>query len=112
MSEKDSITIKIARSTYRKFDYDEIILIKADRAYLEIHTADKTYIVTGISLDKLEQELLLSGLIRVNRSYIVSIDKCVEFKDCCIPEIKLINSYEIKPVTKNLSKIKEYFEII
>jgi DNA-binding LytR/AlgR family response regulator len=68
MPEKDSITIKIARSTYRKFDYDEIILIKADRAYCEIHTANKTYIVTGISLDKLEQELLSSGLIRVTEA--------------------------------------------
>ena len=114
MEKRKFITLKTGRNTFRKFYLDEILFIKVDGAYLNIFFDgnDKhTITVSGKTLKKLAEELQNTELLQINRSCIVNTNKCVELKDCSCAEIKLINNEILKPITMNLLKLKELFNI-
>jgi DNA-binding LytR/AlgR family response regulator len=111
MEKRKSITLKTGRNTFRKFDFDDILVIKADGAYFDVFCGTNKFTVAGKTFDKLEEELTDTELVRINRSCIVNTKKCVELKDCSCAEIKLINNEILKPVTMNLAKLKEIFNI-
>ena len=101
------ITFKIGRNTYRKFYHDEIIFIKADRAYCIIKTSTQTFIVTNMSLNKFVKEIQLPNFLRINRSYIINLNKCVEYKYGSSASLVLSCSTIIKPITMNVDIINQ-----
>ena len=114
MEKRKFIALKVGRNTFRKFYLDEILFIKADGAYLNIFFDgnDKhTITVSGKTLKKLAGELQNTELLQINRSCIVNSQKCIELKDGTCPALKLINKEIIKPITMNLLKLKELFNI-
>ncbi len=111
MEKRKFITLKTGRNTFRKFDFDDILVIKADGAYFDVFCRKEKFTVSGKTFEKLEEELKDTELVRINRSCIVNTNKCVELKDCSCAEIKLINNEILKPVTMNLLKLKELFNI-
>lgn len=107
---KEFITIKIARNTYRKIFIDEIIYCKADRSYSIIKT-NETEITYSYPLKDLEKLLTNSLFVRVNRSYILNISKCVELKTGKSPTITLINDEQIKIFSDCIHQIAEYLKV-
>lgn len=67
-----------ANGRYIKINFHEILFVEGCRNYIKIVTALKSYLVL-ITMKRIEQ-LLPAGLFtRVHKSYIVSLDKIVEF---------------------------------
>lgn len=56
-----------------KLNYSDILYIEGLKDYVKIHTTDHKYILTLISLIKLEQNLATKGFARIHRSYIINI---------------------------------------
>jgi len=111
MEKRKFITLKTGRNTYRKIDFDDILVIKADGVYFDVICNNDKFTITGKTFEKLEEELKDTELVRINRSCIVNAQKCEELKDCACPEIKLINNEVLKPITMNLTKLKNIFNI-
>jgi DNA-binding LytR/AlgR family response regulator len=56
-----------------KLNYSDIMYIEGLKDYVKIYTTDLKYILTLISLIKLEQNLANKGFARIHRSYIINI---------------------------------------
>jgi DNA-binding LytR/AlgR family response regulator len=56
-----------------KLNYSDILYIEGLKDYVKIYTTDHKYILTLISLIKLEQNLSNKGFARIHRSYIINI---------------------------------------
>lgn len=63
---------------YLKINFQEILYVEGYRNYLKIITENKAHLVL-ITMKRLEQLLPASSFRRVHKSFIVSIDKIVEF---------------------------------
>ena len=63
---------------YSKINFQEILYIEGCRNYLKIITENKTHLVL-ITMKRLEQLLPVSSFRRIHKSFIVSLDKIVEF---------------------------------
>lgn len=111
MEKRKFIALKVGRNTFRKFYLDEILFIKVDGAYFDVFCSKDKFTVSGKTFEKLEEELKDTELVRINRSCIVNSQKCIELKDGTCPALKLINKEIIKPITMNLLKLKELFNI-
>ena len=97
---RQSITIKSAGVKYI-LQINEIIFIRSENVYLEIHTNDKKYLIR----EKLSQFLIRvpgKKLIQVHRSFAVNPEKISKQLKSSI----FINDIEI-PVSKNYRKIAE-----
>jgi DNA-binding LytR/AlgR family response regulator len=70
IKEKDILT---------RIDISDILWIKADRAYYEIKTMQKTYAQVG-NLSLFNKKFNHPMLVRVHRSYIVNVDKVTAIK--------------------------------
>ncbi len=64
------VTIKDGHSTF-KIAQDDILYIKADNVYLDIHTSKKTFTIRQ-TLEKFMQELDAAVFFKTHRSYIVN----------------------------------------
>ena len=60
-------------------EMDEVIWIKADGDYSEIHTTDQT-LLCSTGLGKLDEKLNPERFIRVHRSYIIATDKITKLE--------------------------------
>lgn len=69
----NSISIKDGYD-YIKINHDDILFIKSDNNYIDIHTASKKHSVRQ-SLEGFLEEIANSNFIRVHRSYIVNGSK-------------------------------------
>ena len=108
---KEFITIKIGTNRYRKVFIDDIILCKADRAYSTIKTNDSEYVFCE-PLKNLEEIFKMhESFLRVHKSYIVNIEKCIELKIGAKPELILENKEIIHPNSEILDKIMALFKI-
>lgn len=107
---KEFITIKIARNTYRKILLDEIIYCKADRSYSIIKT-NEAEITYSYPLKELEKLITNSLFVRVNRSCILNITKCLELKIGKAPTVTLITNEQIAINSDCIHKIAEYLKI-
>ncbi|MCW2117848.1 LytR/AlgR family response regulator transcription factor [Flavobacterium sp. 7A] len=56
-----------------KLNYSDILYIEGLKDYVKIYTTENKYILTLISLIKLEQNLASKGFSRIHRSYIINI---------------------------------------
>lgn len=59
---------------YKKVAYDEIVLLKAERAYCTLIT-DKASFTFSKSMNKIAEQLDHPNLFRIHRSYIININK-------------------------------------
>ncbi|MFA8299544.1 MAG: LytR/AlgR family response regulator transcription factor [Hyphomicrobiales bacterium] len=102
------IVINISKNRYRKIYLSDILYCKAERAYSIIKTVTKEFLLSH-PLKNLEYLLNYNGFVRVNRSYIVNIEKCIELKTGNNPQIIMNNDEVIKPSRDNVSELKSLF---
>ncbi|WP_224482993.1 LytR/AlgR family response regulator transcription factor [Robertkochia aurantiaca] len=69
---RNSIFVK-KNQHYHRIPFDDIHFVKADNVYLEVNTADKTYLVRSALKDYLEK-LPSHQFYRAHKSYIVNLD--------------------------------------
>lgn len=83
---KDSIFVK-KNDLFHRVYFNEIQFIKADNVYLEIHTAEKQFLVRSALKDYLEK-LPSEHFYRAHKSYIVNLQhiQAVNSKDIMIKE--------------------------
>lgn len=85
--ERKFITIKIGINRYRRVFLDDILYCKADRAYSIIKTKDSEYTFCE-PLKNIEPLFEMhDSFLRVNRSFIANLTKCIEFKTGTKPEL-------------------------
>lgn len=63
---------------YVKICYQDILYVEGSRNYTKIITATKQYLVL-LSMKRLEQFLPVNLFKRIHKSFIVSLDKIIEF---------------------------------
>lgn len=69
---KDRVFVRENNNMMVKINLEDILYIEAERAYCQINTSEKTYLITS-SLGNLEQKLSSPFLMRVHRSYLVNL---------------------------------------
>lgn len=102
------IAVNISKNRLRKIYLSDILYCKAERAYCTIKTIENEFVLSH-PLKDLEYLLNYSGFIRINRSYIVNIEKCIELKTGNSPEIIMENNETIRPNKESVCKIKRLF---
>jgi len=70
----DYIIIRADRKYY-KINYDDLIFIEGQKAYVTFHSEGKKNVTALASLKELEEKLPENKFIRIHKSYIVSIKK-------------------------------------
>lgn len=72
---EDENNFMFVRAEYEniKINYVDILLIEGLKDYVKIYTTDGKYILTLMSLIKLENQLSSKGFSRIHRSYIVNL---------------------------------------
>ena len=105
---KQYITIKIGRTRLRRIPINDIIYCKADGSYTNIKTIDCDHLISKLLKD-IEQDLVNDILVRVNRSYIVNINNCLELKVGKKPELILCNNDKIIPSTQYVDNLAKLF---
>jgi DNA-binding LytR/AlgR family response regulator len=68
------IIIRADRKLY-KINYEDLIMIEGQKAYVTFHSENKKRITALASLKELEEKLPTDQFIRIHKSYIVSIKK-------------------------------------
>lgn len=72
---EESNNFMFVRAEYEniKINYADILFVEGLKDYVKIHTTDGKYILTLMSLIKLENSLSSKGFSRIHRSYIVNL---------------------------------------
>lgn len=96
---KKNYLVKKDGSKEIKIIYDDILYIKSDGNYIEIHTTVKT-IVLRQSLDTTLKELDSDKFIKVHRSYIVNKDKITAKTS----QVVYLNTVEI-PISRSINQV-------
>jgi len=109
--ERDFIPIKLERNRYRKIYLNDIIYCKAERAYSKVKTVYSEFVYSK-PLKELSKLINSDTFVRVNRSFIVNMDKCLEIKIGLHPEIILENDIIIKPNISSLNELIKLFNIV
>ena len=93
---KDSIFVK-KKHLYYRIPFIDIQFIKADNVYLEVHTADKKFLVRS-PLKEYLKKLPYNKFYRSHKSYIVNIDyiEAINYKDIMINNRLIPISKEFK----------------
>lgn len=107
---KNFITLQIERNKYRKILFSEIVYCKAERCYSHIKTENAEYLYSK-PLKILEEQINDSQFIRVNRSYIVNAEKCIELRIGKFSEVILQDSSLLKVTANGLQNLVNYFGI-
>ena len=63
---------------YLKIYFDEIAFVEGCRNYIKIETENKSYLVL-ITMKRMEQLLSVAMFRRIHKSFIVSLDKIIQF---------------------------------
>ncbi|MCF8336204.1 MAG: LytTR family DNA-binding domain-containing protein [Bacteroidales bacterium] len=72
---RDNYLIIRADRKYFKINYEDLIYIEGQKAYVTFHAENKKKITALASLKKLEENLPSGQFVRIHKSYIVSIKK-------------------------------------
>ena len=95
---KDRVFVRENNNTMVKINLEDILYIEADRAYCQIATSEKTYLITS-SLGNLEPKLSSPFLMRVHRSYLVNLQ-----------QIDRIEENSITIGSKNITVSRSYWK--
>ncbi|TXC85255.1 LytR/AlgR family response regulator transcription factor [Luteibaculum oceani] len=95
--ENSSITVKSGSETH-KLSVSDILFIKSDNVYCEIHTKSKGRILVRTSLKSLEPEFEDTSVVRCHRSYMVNLHHVQSYNKT---EAKI--NEQIIPITKAIS---------
>ncbi|MBI9055137.1 MAG: LytTR family transcriptional regulator [Bacteroidales bacterium] len=102
------MVIKTERK-YKKIFVDEILYCKADGAYAELFLSDNKSFVASKLLKDIEALLKDYNFFRINKSYLVNLDHCIEIQTGDKPKV-LLSSEEVLPVSPPRMKLlKEKF---
>jgi two-component system, LytTR family, response regulator len=72
---EESNNFMFVRAEYEniKINYADILFVEGLKDYVKIYTTDGKYVLTLMSLIKLENTLSLKGFARIHRSYIINL---------------------------------------
>lgn len=79
---KDRIFVRV-QNRMVKVHLGDILYIKANRAYSQIVTPERTFVLSS-SLSTLESRLKAKALMRVHRSYIINLEKIDSIENGCV----------------------------
>lgn len=79
--------------------FEEILYLKADGSYTELHTLSGEKLVISKKLFELEEQLSAEQFVRVHRSYLVNMQHVTEYVGGAKARVKLSSSAEI-PVSR------------
>ncbi|MBX2815495.1 MAG: LytTR family transcriptional regulator DNA-binding domain-containing protein [Saprospiraceae bacterium] len=79
---KDRIFVRV-QNRMVKVHLGDILYIKANRAYSQIVTPERTFVLSS-SLSTLESRLKAKALMRVHRSYIINLEKIDSIETGCV----------------------------
>lgn len=96
-----------ADGKFTRISYDDIIFMEAAKNYTKIITVVKTYLVL-LSLKKMEECLPTLLFRRIHRSYIVALDKVLEFDK----EMVLLKNKELPVGNEYRNELEKAFVII
>lgn len=71
---EDYIIIRADRKYY-KINYDDLVFVEGQKAYVTFHSVGKKNVTALASLKELEEKLPENKFIRIHKSYIVSVKK-------------------------------------
>lgn len=83
----------------KKIFFSDILFIKSDNNYLEIHTSNSKIFLLRMKMSEIEEELNLHGFVRAHRSFLINKN----FVDGITSNSLLIKSHEI-PISRNYKK--------
>lgn len=76
---KKHIFLRTYSQVYIKLAYQEILYLKADRAYCTLVTEHQTYKLT-ISMNHVHEQINNKDFVRVHRSYVVNVNRITELE--------------------------------
>ena len=87
---------------FKKISFEDILYVKADNVYVDVYTKNKTFVVRS-TLKSFLERLPSNRFYRINKSYVINIDKVEAFnsRDIVINEQLLPLSKEYKTIIKN-----------
>jgi len=88
---------------------ENIVFLKADGSYTEIHTAKDRYLVSR-KLIEMEELLDAEQFLRVHRSYVVNVGKVAEFMRQSNSSLRLENGAIIPVSRSNKEAVKQLFQ--
>ncbi len=106
--DKDYVTIKVSRNTYRKFFITDILYFKANGSYTTIKTFSNECTLSDC-LKEFEYLLTRNNFLKINRSYIVNTDNCIEVKVGKKSTIRIINGEVLFPCKESAEVILDFF---
>ena len=102
------IVIKTEKK-YKKIFVNEILYCKADGAYAKLFLIENRRFVASKLLKEFEKILESYNFFRINKSFLVNLDHCIELHIGDKPKV-LLSSEEILPVSPARMKLlKEKF---
>ena len=99
--------LRNSEQSFEKVPVESILFLKASGSYTEIFTTEKKFMFSD-NLSYFAKKLLVPGLIRVHRSWIINVDKVDRIEETNL----VINDHKI-PVGKTYKNVlKRYFTLI
>lgn len=75
----DDLILLYSNKTFHQINREQILYLKSDQDYIEIHLDGGKRTLINTSLDKLEKQLEAFGFMRVHRSFIVALKQIEKF---------------------------------
>jgi two-component system LytT family response regulator len=100
---KDFVILTIGRNRLRKIFLNEILYFKASGSYSVVKMEKKEVLISKV-LKEIEKLIEDENFIRINRSYIINLQMCLELKTGTNSKIIMKNNEEIK-LSENYSDL-------
>jgi two-component system, LytTR family, response regulator len=105
-NEKEFLVLTVGRNRKRKVYFEEIMYCRADNTYTTFHITGSRSITVSRSIGEIADALGTLRFLRISRSVIVNVDRCVEIKTGLRPEIILSNNDKLFPERKHLVELE------
>lgn len=106
MIEKEFLVLTVGRNRRRKVYFEEIIYCRADNTYTTFYICGTKPVTVSRPIGEIEDALQSPRFLRISRSVIVNIDRCVEIKTGQKPEIVLSNNDKLVPERKHVVELE------
>jgi len=106
--QRDYILLGMGRNLTRKVFLNEVLYIKAYGSYSIVKMENEEIVVLKL-LKEIHEMIPFDNFARSNRSFIINIDKCIEFKVGKNANLKLNNGEIVNVSPKNIEEISNKF---
>ncbi|MEL7119007.1 MAG: LytTR family DNA-binding domain-containing protein [Bacteroidota bacterium] len=87
----------------------DILYLKSDSNYTELHLSDKRQVVCSKTLKEYEKLLLSEGFFRTHRSYLVNLNKVKAYSKKDGGEVAMINGIHLPISRRRLAEFRNHF---